>query len=515
MANIREAFEYASKNPNSDFAKNLSQLAKSGALNQEAKKYGVDLTPFQPVEAIIEQPKKTIIEKVTDFTGGKEIAQGLGQKLARTDVNIPFIAKGNTEKMLEETQAQQIGIQTQLLEKIKQNKTQGLDTSRLENALAMITEDIQSTGQGAEKLLNPNQLTNKQVIGDALQLGTTIVGAGALPSAGKNIVAAETFKQGAIQGLKTGAITGAGFGASTGASQGLQGDKDLKGVAIDTLKGGVTGAVAGGVLGSLTGGISGAIKGRDATKLVKQEKNVLDAITPNTKNLSNKEYTKLLDQQRITPKTGTKGSQYILSESEKQTALKYPNLLTKKDPVKNYTAIVDEIAKQDEDVGTFLKTNNGIFNSGELKNSIKKSLADITDISIDEKVINKNKQKLIDNFIKGLDKNDMESLWRARKEFDKQIEKSFNGSPALQDKIKREFRNSVQDFIADRTPDEVYKTSMKEMSNLFKLKDLVKRKALTEKGQSAIKLWMRENPIKTKIIGIGAPALVGGAVLLD
>ena len=28
-----------------------------------------------------------------------------------------------------------------------------------------------------------------------------------------------------------------------------------------------------------------------------------------------------------------------------------------KDPVKNYTAIVDEIAKQDENVGTFLKQN--------------------------------------------------------------------------------------------------------------------------------------------------------------
>lgn len=452
-----------------------------------------------------EKKKRTLGEKVLDFTGGKEIAQGLGQALAQKE----------TSKQIQETQASQMKIQGDLITRIKEKKVQGQDTSRLENALKMINEDIGETGQGAGQLLNPNQLTTKQVLGDALQLGTTIAGAGALPSAGKNIVATETFKQGAIQGLKTGAITGAGFGASTGASQGLQEDKDLKGIAIDTLKGGVTGAVAGGVLGSLTGGISGAIKGREATKLAKQEKNVLDAITPNTKNLSNKEYTRLLDQQRITPKTGTKGSQYILSEAEKQTALKYPNLLTKKDPVKNYTAIVDEIAKQDENVGTFLKQNNGIFNSGELKNYIKKSLADITDISLDEKVVNKNKQKLINNFIKGLDKNDMESLWQARKAFDKEIEKSFTGSPTLQNKIKREFRNAVQDFIADRTPDEVYKTSMKEMSNLFKLKDLVKRKALTEKGQSAIKLWMKENPIKTKIIGIGAPALVGGAVLLD
>lgn len=449
--------------------------------------------------------KRTFAEKVADFTGGKEIAQGLGQAIAQPQV----------ARQIEETQASQIKIQSDLLERIKQNKAQGLDTSRLENALNMITEDIQGTGQGAEKLLNPNELTTKQVLGDALQLGTTIVGAGTLPSAGKNVLAAETFKQGAIQGAKTGAITGAGFGASTGASQALQEDKNLEDIATETLKGGAIGATSGAILGGLTGGISGTIKGREATKLAKQEKNVLEAITPNTKNLSNKEYTRLLDQKRITPKTGTKGSQYILSETEKQTALKYPNLLSKKDPVKNYTAIVNEIAKQDENVGNFLRQNNGIFNSGELKNSIKKSLADITDISLDEKVVAKNKQKLIDNFIKGLDKNDMESLWKARKEFDRQIEKSFTGSPTLQNKIKREFRNAVQDFIAERTPDEVYKTSMKEMSNLFKLKDLVNRKALSEKGNSAIKLWIKENPIKAKIIGIGAPALVGGAVLLD
>lgn len=61
MANIREAFEYAGQNPESDFAKNLEQLASSGALDVEATKYGVDLSPFKvkPVEETIEK----------DFTG--------------------------------------------------------------------------------------------------------------------------------------------------------------------------------------------------------------------------------------------------------------------------------------------------------------------------------------------------------------------------------------------------------------------------------------------------------------
>lgn len=55
MANIKEAFEYASQNPNSDFAKNLEQLASSGVLNEEAKKYNIDLSPFQPVEEVAKE----------------------------------------------------------------------------------------------------------------------------------------------------------------------------------------------------------------------------------------------------------------------------------------------------------------------------------------------------------------------------------------------------------------------------------------------------------------------------
>lgn len=48
MANLKQAFEYAAANPNSDFANNLKQLAASGSLDQEAQKFGIDLTAFKP-----------------------------------------------------------------------------------------------------------------------------------------------------------------------------------------------------------------------------------------------------------------------------------------------------------------------------------------------------------------------------------------------------------------------------------------------------------------------------------
>jgi len=63
MANLREAFEYAAKNPNSQTARDLEAMATSGALDVEAKKFGIDLTPFKPVPSPVEQPKQNILQR--------------------------------------------------------------------------------------------------------------------------------------------------------------------------------------------------------------------------------------------------------------------------------------------------------------------------------------------------------------------------------------------------------------------------------------------------------------------
>lgn len=310
MANIREAFEYASKNPNSDFAKNLEKMAASGSLNLEAKKYGLDLSPFQPKP---EPAKRSIGEKVLDFTGGKEIAQGLGQGIANTGfaekgVKIfgkEIIAPGNVSKQIQETQSQQMDIQGQLLARIKENKATGQDTSRLENALAVLNNEIYNTGEGAEKLLNQNELTTKQVLGDALQLGTTVGTIGGLSGAGASkTIAGKTIPglkiggvqispglttqapgiaqtlagkltgggvgtlRGAGQGLIAGAGQGVVTGALTGASQGLQADKTGMEILQDAGKGSLIGGLTGGVLGTLIGGISGRVKSSDMRKAI-------------------------------------------------------------------------------------------------------------------------------------------------------------------------------------------------------------------------------------------------------
>lgn len=237
----------------------------------------------------------------------------------------------------------------------------------------------------------------------------------------------------------------------------------------------------------------------------------LKAATPNTADLSSKEYEQLLRQKRITPSSAFKPSSYVMSDSEKRAATKYKDLLQDKDPVKNSINVMEKISAEDEAVGTFLRQNNGIFNSGELKNSIAEKLKDVTDVAIPESRINKLKKDITDNFLKSLQKNDMESLWQARKEFDQQIESAFSGSPSLQKEVKKKFRNAVQEFIAERTPDDVYKSKMKDMSDLFDIEETLAMKAAKEKGKAAWQLWLKQNPVKAKLLGYGATAAGGAA----
>jgi len=300
--------------------------------------------------------QKTVTEKIADVTGGKEISQGLGQALAQ---------KG-TQKIIEETQQQQFDLQGKLVEQIKMAKEQGRDTTRLENALNLLNEDVQEFGAGAEKLLNPNELTNKEVLGDALQLATTAGGAKVAGGGAGKATQATGVVQGAIQGAKAGLAGGTAVGALSGTAQGLQDNKDISGIAKDT----VTGAVVGGIGGALVGGITGGISGRIAGKTERQQQKILDNITPKATELKPKEYERLLRQGKISPKTTTSQAQYILSDQEKDFAVRYSNLI-KKDPVKTVSNIGDEIGRQDADVGNYLRQNNNIFNKGELKNNLK------------------------------------------------------------------------------------------------------------------------------------------------
>lgn len=259
---IQKAIEQAKANPDSDFATNLRKMIDSGQLDQAAQKQGVDLTKYGRPAV---QERKPLIEKVSgvagkiaDVTGGKELAQGLGQTLALKE----------NSKLLEQTQKQQFDLQGQLLERIKSKKALGEDTSRLEGALADINDEILKTGEGANSLLNPNELTNKEIVGDALQLGTTAGGAKLAGGIVGKLKGATSVVGGIAEGTKAGALGGASVGAVSGVAQGLQENKDIEGIAKDALTGASVGGISGGIVGGIVGGIGGGLKGRELRKAI-------------------------------------------------------------------------------------------------------------------------------------------------------------------------------------------------------------------------------------------------------
>lgn len=201
---------------------------------------------------------KNIFEKVASFTGGEKIAQGLAQTIAN-----PIITKDiNKARELQDE------AQTRIVQQIIKNKAEGKDNTKLIEALKASGKDINDLAQGYARLTNQDELTVKQVLGDALQLGTTIAGVGQIPGVAKSATGATGIVKGAIEGAKTGAIAGGAFGASSGVSGALKEDKSASEIAQSGLTGGLTGAVTGGVLGGVVGGVSGAIKGSALRKKI-------------------------------------------------------------------------------------------------------------------------------------------------------------------------------------------------------------------------------------------------------
>lgn len=98
MANLKQAVEYASQNPDSPFAKNLEQLMASGSLDQEAQKYGIDTSVFKPKETIVNKLGTDLKKRGSDLVtavsdvGAKvsqaqtlpEVGSAIGRGLLRT-----------------------------------------------------------------------------------------------------------------------------------------------------------------------------------------------------------------------------------------------------------------------------------------------------------------------------------------------------------------------------------------------------------------------------------------------
>lgn len=453
--------------------------------------------------------KRTVSEKIAGFTGGEKIGQGLGQALAN-----PQIIK-EREKALNDAIKQQ----GELLKKKKEISELGGDVSHIDKALEYNKQDLDSISSGMEGLLNQKGLTTKQVYGDALQLGTTIVGVGTLPGASKGVTAAKTFSEGAKQGIKLGAKTGAIYGASSGVSSGLKDDKGALDIVKEGIGGAMVGAGTGAIVGGLTGGIVGKVRGAKDAKIAKdlafREQLAMPA-------MNDKLAKEAIIQGRVGEPGFLKGGKIAPSRQAKDLAIAIDGVVSrKKTDLQNVEALLSETSKVNERVVSYAKMNKVPFNTKQLTKNLNKGKEELDIVFAGDKQASKVYDAVVKKLVENVDGMDTAGLLRARQDLDSiPAIKKLLDSQGLGENVKKEVvltvREKANEYIASLLPEgNAYREMlMKETKMLRVAKNLADKISLPRyKGEvtksTLIKL-SEKYPLLKWVVG---SAVLGGGIV--
>lgn len=516
MANIREAFDYAAKNPTSDFANNLKQLASSGALDVEAKANGIDLTPFKPKPvAVADKPRSELTpeEKMQRDTnnaagvvGGKEVAQGLGQAIANKKIN----------KANDAAQTEAMKIQGDLIARIHAKRATGEDTSRLEEALTALGGSIDQAGQDRAKLLNQSDLTDEAVIGSALQLATTAAGGKIAGGATKIVGEGTGIIAGAAKGAASGALAGAGVGALEGAASGMKKNKSAKDVLKDAGTGAAVGAIGGAALGTVTGAVSGKIKANQ----LKKQGFVADLVSPK---MTPAVKEQAIREGRVTEAGVFNPAKVTPSNRDLQLADAVDGVVSdKKSILQNVTAVDNKVGEINTGVKAYVKDNKVPFNTNQLKSKLNSGKSDLKLIFASDQNAEKTYNAVVKEFMKHVDSKDTAGLLDARQEFDKiPAIKKLLDSQGLGENVKKEIvltaRTKANEYIAELLPEgNTYRADLLKESRMIEAIGNMAEKSTGIIGKNKLQLLTEKYPVLKWITGAAAGAAsvgVGGALI--
>ncbi|MEK7112579.1 MAG: hypothetical protein AAB875_04585, partial [Patescibacteria group bacterium] len=206
-----------------------------------------------------EQQAKTgkIMGGLTSFLGGGKLAEGLGQALAAPEV----------QNSIMEEQRETETMQQKLIDVIREKKTKGEDTSRLDKALkdsqylAIRLGDVM-------KDFDESLVSNKEVVGSALRLATTLA-SGAIARGAASLVGfgkAVGTLPGILKGGAAGVISGGAVGGLQGVGVGLEKNQTTGEIVKSGAVGATGGALVGGALGTVVGGVQGHMKATQVAK---------------------------------------------------------------------------------------------------------------------------------------------------------------------------------------------------------------------------------------------------------
>jgi hypothetical protein len=263
---------------------------------------------------------KGALGAVSRFTGVEGLGVGLGTSIATNT--------GSTDG-LQEAVMKGSDIQLALAKRIREKKSRGEDTSRLERTLDD-ARAASSAGTQAAQDLSTGGVTNRDVVGSAIRTAGTIASFGTFGGTGATtgalskvttptLATANTIGRGTVQGFGRGAAIGAKsggtFGAVSGVASGIEQNKGVLGTAFEAAKQGAAGVLVGGALGGAVGGVGGAMQARQSRSkeieaILTQSDDVDDALSKAT----------IAQADNVPPSPVTSTTQSPTTSSSKQRA---------------------------------------------------------------------------------------------------------------------------------------------------------------------------------------------------
>ncbi len=367
------------------------------------------------------------------------------------------------------------------------------------------------------KLQQPFNLKGlAQSVGVGSEIAGTIFGGGAAKKvgiAGLKGLGVQAIKQGFFQGAKGGALIGAG---SQLAEEGEVGK--------ETVKAGLAGGAGGGFLGGLLGFGSGVV-GKVAKTALRKTKGLkifdktrtkvllddaVDIVSSKVKTV--KEKTRALVA-GLGEKAGLTGKKVTFKPSKRDISLAKSVVgLVRKgaNVVDNIKSIGGEVSKITLNLKSFIKKNDAIFNTNQLKSVLKKAKEKSRVIFGTDKTLESRYDSVIDEIFRNIKKKNLSGLFEGRIKFDQIVKRKFprvfDGSPG--DNVTKnavlDVRRAVNKFVGQHLPKNNQFLELLEREHLMleAIENIAEKAAQTE-GAGAINTLL-------KAIGFGALGAAGG-----
>ena len=483
-----------------------------------------------------ELPKDGLLKRVGKALVKSEV--GFGQSMAGALGNV-LPGSWTGKKAIDESNAMNNQITTNLIAKIKEKRAKGEDTTRLMNALKTVDKEVNfydilntSTGGSLDK-------TGKQVFGEGLGVLADVASFGtygkaatagvkyggllgkvpgltkSVPTAVAGMTTAKTFGQGFKQGAKTGLIGGGAIGAGQGLTGGMQENLSTGQIAGRTVGGALGGAVTGGIIGGTIGGISGAIRGRAARIAGKEQAHALDLVSPKP---TTKVRTGALEKGNVNEPGLFRPAKINPTNKDYQLADAVSDVVSpKKTVIGNIKAIDTKIGSISSNVEDYVAKNKVPFNSNQLKSKLNEGQSELKLIFASDSNAKKTYSAVVDEFMKHVSTKDTAGLLQGRKTVD-QIPaiKKLLDSQGLGENTKKEIvltvRRMANEYIADLLPaGNPYKADMSRLTRMIEAVENIAEKNEGMVGKNNLQIMAQRYPLLKWLIGGAATGIVGAA----